>query len=51
MQLVQRAQIILQSAKGQKPGEIERSPVLERAGDPLAPIRLGPFDLPGEEQS
>jgi hypothetical protein len=31
--------------------EIERSPVLERAGDPLAPIRLGPFDLPGEEQS
>lgn len=25
--------------------EIARSPVLNRAGDPLAPIRLGPFDL------
>jgi hypothetical protein len=31
--------------------EIERSPVLERSGDPLAPIRLGPFEIPLEEQS
>ncbi|OGO05161.1 MAG: hypothetical protein A2Y73_04520 [Chloroflexi bacterium RBG_13_56_8] len=26
--------------------EVERVPVINRAGDPLAPIRLGPFDLP-----
>jgi 4-amino-4-deoxy-L-arabinose transferase-like glycosyltransferase len=28
--------------------EIQRSPVLERPDDPLAPIRLGPFESPGE---
>ena len=28
--------------------EIQRSPVLDRPGDPLAPIRLGPFERPKE---
>ena len=28
--------------------EVERSAVLDRLGDPLAPIRLGPFDYPDE---
>jgi 4-amino-4-deoxy-L-arabinose transferase-like glycosyltransferase len=27
--------------------ELERSPVLDHPGDPLAPITLGPFDWPG----
>lgn len=29
--------------------EIERTAVLNRSGDPLAPIRLGPFEWPGDE--
>jgi len=28
--------------------EVQRTPVLGRAGDPLAPIRLGPFTYPGD---
>ncbi len=29
--------------------EIQRSPVLDRPGDPLAPIRLGPFEYPDDQ--
>ena len=28
--------------------DIQRSPVQDRPGDPLAPIRLGPFEYPGQ---